>query len=218
MGTAVRGDVWQMPCGSANSDNDLRMGLRAFRDAPYITPQEYLEGELLSEVRHEYAGGQVFATTGASANHEEIAMTLAADLYRHLEGKKCRVSKSDLKLRCKINHMENFFYPDLMVACDPKDNHRYYREKPTVLIEILSEDGKRDLVEKFLIYRSIESLQEYIVLSQDPNEPKAYIHRRANNWEQEVIVTGMLEIPSIGFSTPLRRVYRSAAELEQGSE
>ena len=87
-----------------------------------------------------------------------------------------------------------------------------------VLIEILSEDGKRDLVEKFLIYRSIDSLQEYIVLSQDPSEPKAYIHRRANNWEQEVIVSGTLEIPSIGFSVPLERVYRGALELEQGSE
>ena len=194
------------------------MGLRAFREVPYITPQEYLEGELLSEVRHEYAGGQVFAMAGASANHEEIGADLFTDLRNHLEGKPCRAYKSDLKLRCKINHMENFFYPDLMVACDPKDNHRYYREKPTVLIEIISEDEKRDLVEKFLIYRSIESLQEYIVLSQDPNEPKAYIHRRANNWEQEVIVTGSLEIPSIGFSVPLERVYRGAMELEQGSE
>ena len=194
------------------------MGLRAFREVPYITPQEYLEGELLSEVRHEYAGGQVFAMAGASANHEEIGADLFTDLRSHLEGKPCRAYKSDLKLRCKINHMENFFYPDLMVACDPKDNHRYYREKPMVLIEILSEDEKRDLVEKFLIYRSIESLQEYIVLSQDPSEPKAYIHRRANIWEQEVIVTGMLEIPSIGFSVPLERVYRGAVELEQGSE
>ena len=194
------------------------MGLRAFRAEPYITPQDYLEGELLSEVRHEYAGGQVFAMAGASANHEEIGADLFTDLRNHLEGKPCRAYKSDLKLRCKINHIENFFYPDIMVACDPKDNHRYYREKPTVLIEILSEDEKRDLVEKFLIYRSIDSLQEYIVLSQDPSEPKAYIHRRANNWEQEVTVSGMLEIPSIGFAIPLERVYRGAAELQQGSD
>jgi Uma2 family endonuclease len=109
--------------------------------------------------------------------------------------------------------VDAFFYPDIMVTCDPKDNHRYYREHPTVLIEILSEDAKRDLLEKFLIYSRIESLEEYIVLSQDPEDPKAYIHRRANNWEQEVVTQGVLEIPSIQFSTPLERLYRGAKEL-----
>ena len=188
------------------------MGLRATYK-PYISPLEYLEGELASEIRHEYAGGQVFAMAGASAQHEEIAMSLATRLYQHLEDKPCRAYKSDLKLRVQVNQMDTFYYPDIMVSCDPKDNHRYYRENPTVLIEILSEDEKRDLVDKFLIYSRIEGLEEYIVLSQDPQRPKAYIHRRANNWQQEVIVEGNLEIPSIQFSTPLQHLYRGAAEL-----
>ena len=190
------------------------MGLPADHYPPHMTPLEYLEGELVSEIRHEYAGGQVYAMAGASAQHEEIAMSLATQLYSHLEGKRCRAYKSDLKLRMLVNQMDTFFYPDIMVSGDPKDNHRYYRERPTVLIEILSEDEKRDLVEKFLIYSRIESLEEYIVLSQDPRRPKAYIHRRVNNWQQEVIVDGNLEIPSIEFSTPLLRLYRGAAELE----
>jgi Uma2 family endonuclease len=181
---------------------------------PHITPLEYLERELVSEIRHEYAGGQVYAMAGASAQHEEIGADLFTDLRNHLEGKPCRAYKSDLKLRMLVNQMDTFFYPDIMVSCDPMDNHRYYREKPTVLIEILSEDEKRDLVEKFLIYSRIESLEEYIVLSQDPRRPKAYIHRRVNNWQQEVIVDGNLEIPSIEFSTPLLRLYCGAAALD----
>ena len=180
---------------------------------PFITVEEYLEGELISEVRHEYVGGRVIAMAGASASHEEVGMALATELYSHLSGKKCRVSKSDLKLRIAVNREDAFYYPDIMVTCDPKDNHRYYREKPTVLIEILSEDRRRDLVDKYLIYRTIESLEEYIVLSQDPKKPAAYIHRRANGWEQEVVTQGMLEIPSLQFSTPLERIYRGAMEL-----
>jgi Uma2 family endonuclease len=186
----------------------------ALKLEPFITVEEYLEGELISEVRHEYVGGKVTAMAGASARHEEVGMALATELYSHLSGKKCRVSKSDLKLRMEVNHVDAFFYPDIMVTCDPEDKHRYYRERPTVLIEILSEDAKRDLMEKFLIYRTIESLEEYIVLSQDPKKPMAYIHRRANGWEQEVVTQGLLEIPSLQFSTPLERLYRGAMDLD----
>ncbi len=177
---------------------------------PFISVQDYLEGELQSEVRHDYFAGQVYAMAGASAAHEDIAMALASDLYVHLEGKPCRPYKGDLKLKLRVNNLDTFYYPDIMVACDPADNHRYYREKPTVLIEILSDDIERDLVQKYLLYRTISSLEEYIVLSQDPDQPRAYVYRRSNDWEQEIIEAGgTLEMRSLGFSQPIERAYRS---------
>lgn len=190
------------------------MGEPALKLHAFVSVPEYLEGELISEIRHEYVDGKVMAMAGASDVHEEIAADLFTDLRIHLEGKPCRAYKSDVKLRVQINRKDAFYYPDIMVACDPRDNHRYYREHPTVLIEILSEDEDRDLIHKYLIYRTINSLEEYIVLSQDPKNPKAYVHRRSQQWEQEIVeADGELKLESLGFSSPLQRLYRGALAL-----
>ncbi len=185
------------------------MGEASFNSPPYISVQEYLDVESLTDVRHTYFAGTVTAMAGASADHGEVAMNLATDLHSHLDGKPCRVYKGDLKLRLKVNTEDTFLYPDIMVACDPTDKERYYRERPKVLVEVLSEDVNQDLMVKFLMYKTIPSVEDYIVLSQDPTAPRAYIHRREQNWEQEVVeLDGTLEIPSLGFSVPLKRLYR----------
>ena len=192
------------------------MGEAALILQPYISIQEYLEGELRSEIRHDYLDGEVFAMAGASAVHEQVAMNLATDLHVFLEGKKCRVSKSDLKLKVQVNRKDAFYYPDIMVACRPTDNHLYYREHPSLLVEVLSEDDGRDLIHKFLVYQRIASLEEYIVLSQNPAAPKAYVHRRVNNWEQEVVeLGGTLEIASLDFRVPIERIYRGIVTQQQ---
>src|SRR5438105_3189706 len=104
----------------------------------YITLEEYLEGERHSEVRHEYFDGAVFAMAGASDEHELVAMNFAAILHAHLKGKTCQVFKDGMKLRMPMMDSDLFYYPDVMVTCDPTDNRRYYREKPKLLIEVLS--------------------------------------------------------------------------------
>jgi Uma2 family endonuclease len=185
------------------------MGQVTRHTTPFISVAEYLEGETLTDTRHEYFDGEVTAMAGASDWHERVSLDLATDLNVFLEGKPCKVFKGDLKLRLKINLADVFFYPDLMVTCDPADNHKYFREHPTVLIEILSEDTRKDLMEKYLIYQTISSLQEYIVLGQDPAEPIAYVHRRSTGWKQEIVREGdALTIPSLEFSMPLLRAYR----------
>lgn len=161
-----------------------------------------------SEFRHEYVDGRVLAMAGASDVHEIIAMNVAAAIHNHLDGKRCRVFKSDLKVRLQINKKDIFYYPDIMVACDPADNHRFYRDRPSVIIEILSENEDKDLIEKYLAYQTIGSLEEYIVLSQDPENRVAYVHRKSANWVQEKLMEGDLEIQSIGFKMSLANIYK----------
>jgi Uma2 family endonuclease len=185
------------------------MGAAALRLPNFITVQEYLDGELHSEVRHDYRDGKVYAMAGASREHERVSMNVATELSIHLDGKPCRPYKSDFKIRLRINDKDVFFYPDILVTCDPEDNHRYYSERPKVIIEVLFEDENRDLVEKFLFYQTIASLEEYIVLSQDPNAPLAHVFRRAHGWRHETVpADGVLEIPSLEFRVDLRRLYR----------
>jgi len=70
-----------------------------------------------------------------------------------------------------------------MVACQPTDNARYFREQPVLLGEVLSEDENKDLVEKYFAYQRITSLEEYIVLSQNPAQPEVQIFRRSEGWD-----------------------------------
>ena len=159
--------------------------------APYLTEEEYLEGECHSEIKHEYYDGCVTAMAGASDPHELVSMNIAVALANHLRGKGCRVYKSDFKVRLKIRGKPLYYYPDGMVACDPADDHRLYRERPKLLIEVISEDWKRELVEKAFAYRQIESLEEYVVIKPDPDAPEVYIFRRADGWEPPQKLTGM---------------------------
>ena len=157
----------------------------------YITEEEYLEGEQLAEVKHEYFDGQVFAMAGASDGHELVAGNIFAALLAHLRGKGCRVFKSDMKLRLQFRGKTLHYYPDIMVACDLADKNPLYRERPRLLIEVLSEDWKKDVVEKAATYPRIETLEEYVTIDPNPEAPEVQISRRADGWEPLEVVRGM---------------------------
>ena len=80
---------------------------------PYVSEQEYLDGEQLTEIKHEYINGEVYAMAGAHRNHVRLADNIMLQFMNHLKGKSCQPFSSDLKI--KIG--KNFFYPDVMVDC-----------------------------------------------------------------------------------------------------
>lgn len=175
---------------------------------PYITVEEYLEGEQHSEVRHEYFDGRVFAMAGASDIHELIAGNLFAALHAHLKGKPCQVFKDGMKLRLQAMGRDLFYYPDVMVVCDPADAHRFFREKPRLLIEVLSEDENKDLVEKYFAYQRIASLEEYVVVSSDKAKPEIRIFRRTEGWEPgDTHQAGELTLRSVSLTLKVSDVY-----------
>ncbi len=177
-----------------------------------LSVEEYIEGELLSEVRHEYVGGVVYAMAGASDDHNRIAGNIFGELRERLRGKRCEPFGSDMKF--KIPRYDSFYYPDVMVTCDPTDNAKYFRERPTIVFEVLSPETQRtDTREKRYAYDTVASLQVYVVLSQDRAE--ATVHRRtsAGTWSSEVVqgLSALLQLPEIAVEIPFARIYERTA-------
>ena len=132
---------------------------------PYLTPDRYLHLEDTSNIKHEYIDGQVYAMAGASDPHVTIAGNLFALLRSHVRGSGCRVYISDMKAR--IESLNRFYYPDVMVTCDPKDQETVtYKRFPTLIVEVLSDSTEAfDRGDKFVDYQEIESLREYVLIS-----------------------------------------------------
>lgn len=174
----------------------------------YLTEEKHLEGERHSEIRHELAGWQAWARAGASEEHNLISGNLALALHSRLKGRPYRRFIHDMKVRVNWQGAPTFFYPEVMVTCDPRDTDRYFKQFPTVVIEVLSPETERfDRREKLMAYASLETTQEYVLVAQDKAE--ITVHRRANNWQPEVITgtANPLELRSLEFSLPLGAIY-----------
>lgn len=178
----------------------------------YISVEEYLAKEELSQVKHEYLGGAVYAMSGASESHNRIAMNLYAMLHARLRGRRCEPFGSDMRLRLQPRpdgHVY-FYYPDAMIVCDPADSPgEAWRERPTALFEIISGSTRHiDTREKRLAYLQIGSLQAYVRIEQ--KRPEAIVERRtAEGWKMEQI-TGLesaIRLPFLEIELPLAELY-----------
>ncbi|HEY1052043.1 MAG TPA: Uma2 family endonuclease [Prosthecobacter sp.] len=174
---------------------------------PKWSVQDYLEAEKNSEVRHEYVGGDLYAMAGASEEHNFISLNIASALRAHLRGKPCKVFIHDMKAHVFAN-LTLFYYPDVMVACDPSDDDRYYKTKPRIIVEVVSESSRgTDTREKFITFIQLPSLEEYVLVEQ--GSMTVTVHRRSNEWIPDILTgaDALLELSSIGFSMPLSLIY-----------
>ncbi len=174
-----------------------------------VPVEEYLEGELRAETKHEYLGGLVYAMAGASEDHNIIAANLMGMLHAQLRGKACQPFGSDMKLRLETLGDTYFYYPDAMVACDPSDSGHGWRERPAVLFEILSEDTRRlDEREKRIAYLQIASLYAYVRIEQ--TSPEAVVERRvAGTWKRERFsgIDAIPDLPEVALRLPLGELF-----------
>ncbi|WP_414618917.1 Uma2 family endonuclease [Calothrix sp. CCY 0018] len=103
----------------------------------YMTPQEYLDWEEKQPLKYEYIDGEVFAMTGGTLAHNDVALNLASALKNHVRGKGCKVQMADAKLGVSENGP--YHYPDVMVSCNEKDKRAtkviYH---PCLIVEVLS--------------------------------------------------------------------------------
>ncbi len=149
-----------------------------------ISVEDYLAAEESSEVRHEYLGGIVYATAGETRAHGIIVLNLAFAIRQHLKGKPCEVHAKDIRVNFDLHKDEYFYYPDIVVTCDKRDNHPRWIRFPKLIIEVLSESTERiDRREKFFAYTSIPSLEEYVLVGQKPAEVTVF--RRGSRWKAE---------------------------------
>jgi Uma2 family endonuclease len=131
----------------------------------YLSPEEYLQAEKQSLHKHEYVDGQVHAMAGASDGHVTICLNVASLLRSHVRGSRCRVFMVDMKAR--IESLNLFYYPDVMVTCDERDlASSTYKRYPCLIVEVLSSSTEGfDRGDKFADYKQLETLQEYVLIS-----------------------------------------------------
>ena len=156
-----------------------------------ISEAQYLAQEQRSPARSEYVAGQVFAMTGASLRHNVIALNIATLLRQHLRGTPCRTFMADAKLR--VAKLQSIYYPDVMVTCDPRyvqvGTADHLVDAPRLVVEVLREStAGTDRREKMQAYRSLPSLLEYVLVSQD--EPLVEVHRRNGDIGWDIITLG----------------------------
>jgi Uma2 family endonuclease len=173
-----------------------------------ISVEVYLDGEKDSDVRHEYVAGHIFAMTGASAYHNRIALALASALRGGLIGSPCDVFMSDMKVKAA----QAYYYPDVMVVCDSKDNDLYTRNNPIFIAEVMSATTRSiDLREKRLADVALESLEEYLLLEQDRAEARLI---RREEGERIVELTygldDVISLKSLDLSVAMQGIYEGA--------
>jgi Uma2 family endonuclease len=173
-----------------------------------VSEQDYIQGELASEVRHEYVAGRVFAMVGASEAHNLIALGLASELRARLRGGPCKVFMADMKVR--VEKAWAFYYPDVMVTCDPTDTEPYFKTRPCVIAEVMSPATEAiDRREKWLAYQQLESLKEYILISQDNVQVEIYRRDAAGGWWVETCTAGdTVRLDSLDLSLPMQAIYQ----------
>ena len=171
-----------------------------------ISVQEYLAGELESDVRHEYIDGAVYAMVGASDRHGLIALNIATALRPHVRGTPCQLFMADMKVRIQLQDKTIFYYPDLILSCDKNDRHTYFRISPCLIVEVLSASTRRvDQQEKLATYITIPSLREYVLIDQDRELVR--VHRKSDNWVGQTITAGPVLFACLDVELPLDLIY-----------
>src|SRR5574341_1227638 len=175
------------------------------------TPESYLEFERASETKHEYLDGEVYEMVGGTENHNLITANTLATLHAQLRNRPCRIYPSDMRI--KVSPTGLYTYPDLSVVCGEarfEDETRDTLLNPTIVVEVLSPSTERyDRGKKFLHYRTLESLQSYVLVAQDSYHVEHYARQPDNTWLLRD-VTGLdsvLELPVIGCTLALADVY-----------
>ena len=169
----------------------------------WVSEQEYLHGELLSDIKHEYIDGVVFAMSGASANHNVLTGNVFGELRNHLKGKPCRPFTSDMKVKVGTK----YFYPDVLVDCADFSGQDHFTQSPVLIVEVLSKSTQQyDKTLKLKSYLQIKSLQEYILIEQDKAEIQ--VLRRSQGWQPSYYFLGdTVSFESVGLSVSVEDIY-----------
>ncbi len=177
----------------------------------HITPQEYLKLERNAAFRSEYDNGTIVSMAGASIEHNRIVFDTVRLLGNQLEGKHCEGFALDMRVR--IPDCNKYDYPDLIVACgEPhsEDSEADSLLNPKLIIEVLSESTEKvDRTSKFDCYDTLESLTDYVLISQSEPRIEHYSRLQGGVWSYMAArnTEDTLELPSIECILPLAKVY-----------
>lgn len=144
---------------------DNRMGY-ALKSVPFppVTAGDYFALDAASPLKHEYVNGEVYAMAGASERHNTIAGNLFVKLHTAPGRTRCRPFMGDMRLR--LARGATYYYPDVMLVCDPLDVDPLVKTQPCLVAEVTSPSTEAtDRREKLAAYLAMPSLREYLILS-----------------------------------------------------
>lgn len=177
----------------------------------YLTSEEYLAKERRAEYKSEYFKGEMFAMSGASREHNLIAGNVNAEAHNQLRDRPCEVYQSDM--RVKVSRTGLYTYPDVVIVCGQpqfEDAEVDTLLNPTVLFEVLSETTEDyDRGKKFGHYRTLPSLREYVLVSQDKCHVEQFTRQPDNRWIlwETDDLEAVLNLSSVGCKLKLNEVY-----------
>lgn len=187
--------------------------VHAYQNKLY-TIQEYLEMENEALEKHEYYKGEIFAMSGAGARHNIISVNILISLGISLKGKKCRPYGSDMRVNIPENSL--FTYPDISIFCGEVITLREDENtaiQPTVIIEILSPSTRNyDRGEKFMLYRAIPSLKEYILVDSESIHVEHFAINKEGLWQLKEHNTSQekIFIETLDLRLPLKEIYEDS--------
>lgn len=176
-----------------------------------FTPEEYLAVERMAETKSEYLEGMIYSMVGASSAHNLITFNLAGLVWTQLKGKPCRGFSNDMKVQTSDEGL--YAYPDLTIACGKlrfRDENKDVLLNPKVIIEVLSPSTEDyDRSKKFTLYKRIESLTDYLLVSQDRPQIEHYRRNEDGDWllRDTFGLDAGVKIASIECTLPLAEVY-----------
>jgi Uma2 family endonuclease len=177
----------------------------------HVSPADYLAYERQNEFKSEYLDGEIRAMTGASRRHNLITVNVAAELRAKLRSSDCETYVNDM--RVKVPERNLYTYPDVAVVCgEPsfEDAEVDTLLNPTLIVEVLSKStGKYDRTTKFEHYRTLESLAEYVLVSQDGYRVEQYNRQPDGRWLLTDILglEATLELKSVDCTLRLGEIY-----------
>jgi Uma2 family endonuclease len=175
---------------------------------PKFTPEEYFAWEEQQLERHEYMDGEVYAMSGGTINHGDIALNFGVLLKTHMRGRGCKTLNSDC--RVKVLGMDKYIYPDTSVTCDDRDKTTaQYISYPCLIIEVLSPSTEAyDRGNKFKMYRRNPSLQEYVLVSAETIEVELFRRIETDDWRIINYQAGdTVELTSVNLTFPIEQIY-----------
>ncbi|MCY7407977.1 MAG: Uma2 family endonuclease [Alkalinema sp. CAN_BIN05] len=173
-----------------------------------MTPEEFFAWEKNQEIRYEYVNGDVIAMAGGTIAHNDLAVSLLLRLAPHVKSRGCRINVADVKVQIR----QRYRYPDLVVTCDDRDKRAINLfQYPKVIVEVMSPSTEStDRGKKWREYQSIDTLQEYVLIS--PNEPIIEVYRRRLDdvWEYVTYEPGsQFHLESLEFTCSVEEIYES---------
>jgi len=173
----------------------------------------YLAWEEVQAERHEYVAGEIFAMVGVRQSHNVATLNLASTLRQALKGTPCRVFVESVKARVEAANC--FFYPDVLVTCDPRDRLTPdYVSHPVLIAEVLSESTAAfDRGGKFAAYRKLDSLQDYVLIDLSTQRVEVFRRDLENHWVLHDYGLGEdVELASLTVRVPVDQIFEDPAE------